>query len=285
MKKATIIATFFVFLSANLLAEPRTIERSISLTDPAKVAELDISLMSGTIAVEGYKGKTIEISVTTGSLKKLGKVKKAETSTHGKSESHSSSGRSTKGLKRITNSAIQLYIEERNNKVSIESSQKSHKINVSVKVPFNTNLELELHRGSDINVTNVHGYIDIENPRGAIVATGIKGPIVAESGRKDVTVVFDSFNPKNPSSLTAHRGVIDVTLPKKSKVNIEVKTYQGDIFSGIDAEFRSIDKVDNNKTENRQRISIGGAMAAKLNGGQQKLMLNTFRGDIYIREK
>jgi len=115
-------------------------------------------------------------------------------------------------------------------------------------------------------------------------ATGIVGPIVAESGREDVIIVFKEFNTEKPSSLNAHRGNIDVSLPKKSKVMIEIKNYQGEIYSGIASKFESIEMVaDGDPTSEHHVTVIGAAMVASLNGGTQKLLINTFRADVFVR--
>ncbi len=274
MKKIFVI---IVALSATTLsAKDREFSHSLTLSEPDKVAQLDISLMTGKISVEGYKGKTIEIKALIKDLRKVKVKSKKEDPTNSSL---------TKGLKRVENTSINLEIEEQNNKVDIDSSNRNQYISLIIKVPFNTNLELELHRGEGINIVNVHGSIDVESHEGPLTAIGIHGPIVAEVSRSNLTIDFDKFDLKKPSSLAVHRGDIDLTFPKKSSVGIEVKNYGGDIYSGLTAEFKSMDKVEKNESSKHQQITIGGSMVANLNGGKQKLYINTRRGDIYFREK
>lgn len=276
MKKTLFAIMVSVMVSTPTMAADREIKHSLSLSNPDKVAKLEVSLSTGSIVVEGYDGKQIEVSAK---VKNLMQVKSND-------ERHQSkTARSSEGLKKVENKAVYLEIEEDNNEVEIESLNRNQNIALTVKVPFNTNLEIDLHRGEDIKINNVRGEIEVSNHSGAITAVGVRGPIVAEAMRHDLVVVFDEFTTKKPSSLNVHRGNIDVTLPKQSKLTVEVKTYQGEIYSGLETEFKSVDIVEKNDSGRNKKVSFGGAMAATLNKGTQKLHINTFRGDIYLRNK
>ena len=287
------ILIFFLWTLSSMVQSAFAAERSVShnleLSDPKKPAKIEVSLMVGKIIVEGFKGKTVQIKAT---VNELDKVKEdhwgVNVNTHVNTETHGDSSESrpsTKGLKRVKKTNVNIDIEERNNRVSIESHNRRDNIELVLKVPFNSSLELEVNKGHGIKVTNVYGEIEIESVRGPISVKGVRGSIVAESSRSDMSIVFDEFNLQKPSSLTVHRGNIDVTLPAKTSALIDVKNYDGEIFSGIDAEFKNVDKVEKGKGKGHQKITIGGSMQANLNDGKQKLLLNTFRGDIFVRSK
>lgn len=285
MKNYLLAFATLLFVSCNLVAKERVYERSISLSQPDKLADIEVMLMNGSISVEGYKGNTIEILARVKSLDEVSeedglkkvKVKANKTSLAKKDDPR-------KGLTKVVNTGMQLEIEKSGNSLSIDTMNRKQYVELSLKVPFKSDLELQLHRGGDIDVKAVQGSLDIQNLRGAIKATGIVGPIVAESVRKDVVVVFKNFNTEKPSSLNAHRGNVDISVPKKSKVRIEIKSYQGEIYSGIDSKFESVDNVEEGDTNSDRNVTIvGGAMAASLNGGKQKLMINTFKGDVFVR--
>ena len=276
MKKFFIPLIAGLVFSTAAISKDREISHSVKLSDPKKPAQIEASLASGSIRVEGYKGSTVEI---------VAKIKEMKQVSDSNERTEEKTSRSSKGLKKISNKTIFLEIEEDDNEISIGSMNRNQNIELVLKVPFNSNLELGLHRGEDIVIKDVHGSIEVSNHSGPITATGIRGPIVAESMRHDMVVSFDKFSTGKPSSLNAHRGNIDVTLPEKSQLTIEVKTYQGEIYSGLNAEFASIDTVEKGDSEHEKRTSFGGAMAATLNKGNQKLLINTFRGDIYLRNK
>ncbi|MBV1909597.1 MAG: DUF4097 domain-containing protein [Kangiellaceae bacterium] len=284
-----VLLTLNIVVLSSVQAKEKKVSHSLTLTNPDKAARLEVSLMHGKITVEGYKGKSIEIEAVVRELSK-----ETDEFWHERIDVRVDTGMrdetppkkpSIKGLKKVEKTMVNLDIEERNNRVSIESHARRQDIELVLRVPFNTNVELELNRGNGIFVNNVHGSIEIESAAGPLSAKGVRGSIVAESSSSNITVIYDTFNLEKPSSLTVHRGNIDVTIPKKSSAQIEVKNYEGEIYSGLDTPFQSVDKIEKGKDGKRQQISIGGTMQAKVNGGKQKLLLNTYRGDIFVRTK
>lgn len=282
MKRFITVLVLILLSSTSLAASERKINESINLSKPDAKSKIDVSLYRGSITIEGYKGKGVEISAKIKGLENIAKKSKSQNSP--KKESKEAADPRLKGLKKVFNTAVQLEIEEDDNVISISSMNRKQHIDLILKVPFSADLELVVQNGDDIKISNVHGDIEVINARGGITATGVKGTIVAECARNDLTVVFEKFSTQKPSSLNAHRGSIDVSLPKNSQVAIEVKNYQGEIYSGIDAEFENTDSVKNQTSSGGQQITIGEAMLARMNGGTQKLMLNTYRGNVYVRE-
>ncbi|MCW8876320.1 MAG: DUF4097 domain-containing protein [Kangiellaceae bacterium] len=284
LKLVTLLAAMLV---PNQLMAKEVIHQ-LKLSDPSKPAKVDISLMVGNVIVEGYSGNEVEIRADKieGQSKKN---KKGSSYVYSYRTSDKDSDKKTKpsikGLKKVANSSLKLEIEEEDNEVQIESHNSRDMIALKLRVPKNSSLEISVHRGDDITINNVHGEIEVEAGGVPITALGIKGPIVAESARSDLKVVFAEFNTEKPSSLTVHRGNIDITLPKNASAEVQVKSYDGDLYSGLPAEFKSIDQVEKQESGKKQQIVIGGAMSAKVNGGKQKLLLNTYRGDVFVRNK
>lgn len=64
-----------------------------------------------------------------------------------------------------------------------------------------------------------------------------------------------------------------------------MQTYTGEIYSGVDETFVVDDEIQAPTQQNGQAITIGGVMSAKINGGGQKLSINTYAGDIYVRKQ
>jgi hypothetical protein len=253
---------------------------SLSLSKPGEPVSIDVEVYRGSVTLIGYKGDTIEISAKTspftGKDKDLKKVKKSinqETST-----------RSTKGLKSVKNQSMRLEIEEKNNNVEINSELLNQHVDLVIKVPQRSSLEVELYKGGDINIDGVNGALELESYQGMIIAKNVSGPIVAETARTDIVVTFSDFSKTNPSSLTSHMGNIDVTLAKKVAANVNVQTYKGEVFSGLDKSFVVVDEVKKSKRGQKQEIVLGGVMQAKMNGGGQALSLISYSGNLYIRK-
>lgn len=153
-----------------------------------------------------------------------------------------------------------------------------------IKVPFNTSLKIEQLKGDSIKINDVRGALELASHRGAIVVQGAVGPIVAESMREDIEVVFNDLDQTTPSSLTSHRGSIDITLSAQLKAKIRVQTHRGEVYSGLANEFEVDDQIQSRQSGGRRHVTMGGMLSADVNGGGQSLSLITYRGDIYVRQ-
>lgn len=271
--------------SAPLLAKDYTLE----LSDPDKVATIEVSLRNGSVSVVGYEGKTIEISSTVDALLN---VANANPDDEERQDDDNSKKRSTSGLKRIHNRSAQLIIEEHDNRVEISSHSRKRQVNLSIRVPHQSILQLGVHKGGDIRVTDLSGALELSNHRGAIRADNISGPIVAETHKKDIDVTFSSLDQHQASSLTSHKGSIDISLSAAFKGKIAVHSYKGEIYSGIDEVFGADDNASHKRKDEHsgmdssavQQITLGGLMTASVNGGGQQLTVETYKGNIYIRK-
>lgn len=269
---------------------------SLELTDPNQPMSLDVEMRNGSVSVEGYSGKSVEITavITPLSQKEL----EADENHHGRHKTrvrtrHYNGGqpepekksRSRDGLKSVKNASMNLEIEESDNEVEITSEFSTSRIDLLVKVPVNSVLEVELYKGGDVMVSNLSGPIEIETWQGDIIAKKISGPIVAETHSRTIEVEFASLSKDNPSSLTTYSGDIDITLAKKVAAKVNVQNYQGEVLSGLDEDFVASESVKRNKKGNKQEIVVGGQVSALVNGGGQELSLITYSGDVYVRKQ
>ena len=281
MKKNLITTAITVLTLSSAMAYGVEKKYSLPLSDPSKPASLEIELYNGTVTIEGYNGKTVEIIADISDAKQDGKLNKKMKP---KLNKHGSKPRSTEGLKVVNKSMMRLEIEEDDNEVEITSELMNQHVNLVVKVPMASSLDIEVYQGGDINIKNISGSIELESYQGSIIATGISGPIVAETAGTDIVVSFSDFDKANPSSLTSHTGNVDITLAKNVSANVNVQTYQGELYSGLTQEFIAVDEVKENKKSGKQKIVIGGILQAKVNGGGQDLSLISYSGNLYVRK-
>ncbi|NQZ89995.1 MAG: hypothetical protein HRT54_20695 [Colwellia sp.] len=283
MKKLslTLSLTFAAMLTGSMqLANAAEKSYSLALSKPGEPVSIDIEIYRGSITLVGYKGDTIEISAKTSIYSGKDKDLKKVTA----KINPNTSTRSTKGLKSVKSPSMRLEIEEKNNEVEISSEVSNQHIDLVIKVPQRSSLEIDLYKGGDINIDGISGGLELEAYQGMIIAKNISGPIVAETARTDIVVSFADLAKTSPSSLTSHLGNIDITLAKKVAANINVQTYQGEVFSGIDKDFVVIDEIKKNKKGKKQKVVLGGIMQAKVNGGGQALSLISYSGNLYIRK-
>jgi len=265
---------------------------SLALTKPDQPAIIDIELYRGSVSVIGYEGKTVEISANLSPIvddkesefqKKI--QKKIKNKVKNNLDHHQlSTHRSTEGLKLVKSEMFHLEVEEENNEIEIVSQTVNQHVALVIKVPFSASVAVEVYQGGNIDVNNVKGSLELKSYQGGISAMNISGPIVAETYTQDIVVEFNHFDEKTPTSLTSHTGNLDVTLAKNINAMINVQTYQGEVFSGLDSEFTSVDEVKNGTSNTKQKITLGGILQAKLNKGGQDLSMTTYIGNLYIRK-
>lgn len=293
MKKFT-LALLLSLAPAVSMAQNIEKRYSLELTEPDKPMSLEVEMRNGSVSVEGYSGKTVEITAVISPLsekeqKALNRNRRQEKAYRSAAvNSHEpekpSKERSKAGLKSVKNSSMSLEIEESDNEVEINSEYASSHIALQVKVPQSASVEVELYRGGDVNVSNISGPIEIETWQGDILAKQVSGPIVAETHSRSIEVEFTSLSDANPSSLTTYSGDIDITLGNKVAAKVNVQNYQGEILSGLNEEFVTTESVRRNKKGNKQEIVVGGQVTAVVNGGKQDLSLITYSGNVYVRK-
>jgi len=276
---STLPLTLVAMLASNIqVANAADKSYNLPLSKPGEPVSIEVEVYRGSITLVGYKGDTIEItaktSTFTGKDKDLKKVK----------AKINNSPRSSKGLKSVKSPSMRLEIEERNNEVEISSEVSNQHVDLVIKVPQRSSVDIELYKGGDINIDGVNGALELEAYEGMIIAKNISGPIVAETARTDIVVNFSAFDKTSPSSLTSHMGNVDITLAKNVAANVNVQTYRGEVFSGLDKDFVVIDEIKKSKNGKKQEIVLGGVMQAKVNGGGQALSLTSYSGNLYVRK-
>lgn len=281
--KAITFANALVF-SASVFAQQPERQYSVELSDPAKPMFLDIEMYMGNITVEGYEGQTVEIVAEVLNDFQPDKHKE-KWQKNWKRVDTNKPMRSTEGLTPVSHTAFSLEIEESNNRVEIESEFGSKPVAIVVKVPKTASLEVNLYTGDSINISNISGNVEVESHIGNINGNQLTGPIVAETHASDIVIEFNTFSDNAPSSFATHSGDIDISLLASTASTVEVQNYQGQVLSGLGTEFQSVDKVNKKQRENGQKIEIGSQLQAKLNGGGQIMSINTYSGNVYLRQK
>ncbi|MGE0640841.1 MAG: DUF4097 domain-containing protein [Thermoanaerobaculia bacterium] len=260
-------AATFLFAAIPVAAERLT----IPLTDPAKPAQLEVSLVQGSIRVVGTANREVTIEATS-------------------EEAESHFGREQrgdhKGMQRIPNTALGLEAEEKDNHVAVSAESWAREVNLKIEVPAGSSLELSTVNGGDIVVENVTGELDLHNTNGEIHVKDARGPVSATTVNGDVSVVFSATMVAAPMAFSTLNGDVDVTLPASLKVDVRMKSDNGEIFSDFDIAMNSSPpKVEEERSKGRYRVVVAREMVGKIGGGGPELFLKTFNGDILLRRR
>lgn len=192
---------------------------SVTFDDPGKPGRVEVSLIYGGITVTGYSGKevTVEARIKEKLVNEPDKVNEK-----------------AKGLKLIRINTTGLRLEQDGNTVEISASTFKQAVDLDIKVPFNSSLELSTTGHGDITVKNVTGVVEVNNSSGNISLADISGAVVASSANGRITAVLKSVDPEKPMSFSSWNGDIDVTLPGSTKAIFKMSSARGDIYSDFD---------------------------------------------------
>ena len=253
--KTGIIALTLLFTAGILSAQ----EFKISVQN-TKETRLVLKDFNGLLPIEGYNGSEIIITSTSGKVVPPEKAK---------------------GLKPIfpsgtDNTGIGLDVQKVENMITITclipfTQDGEYKI----KVPENMAIELSsgCERSNDISISGMKNEIDI-NTCHNIDLKNVTGPLVLATISGDINITFSSINATKSSSINAISGDVDITLPVKTPVDLELRTISGAIYSDFDF---------SGSQKDLKRVG-GNVMNHSLNGGGFKFAIGSISGNIYLRK-
>lgn len=282
-----------IVLMAAAAVNAQTPERAdVPLTNPSKPALIKISVMTGSITVIGYSGKTVSVEAVAMKREKdehdLELDDDHDLLDDDERDEHAKRRAKSKGMIRITDSSLGLKIEEENNEVSIRTSWiAKNNVALTIKVPFKTNLKLSALNGGFIKVDKVEGELEASHTNGPVTLTNVSGSVVAHTTNGDVLVTIDKINLGKPHSFTSFNGDVDVAFPGNAKFNLKMKTTRGDIYSDFKLQMQAPPKSD---TDGKRKggkfvLNYDKGVYGLLNGGGELVQLKTYNGDIYIRKQ
>jgi hypothetical protein len=254
-------------------------EFTVPFSNPSGPMKLVVDIKTGSIKVKGTARKDV--------LVKYSSEKEEDNDDHDHDRHDRNRNNNNRdGLKKISSGTMNLEASEYQNTVKVTSDNWSAKIEVIVEVPSNINMKVKTYNDGDLDVSNVTGTVELINYNGAISASGISGTVVAETYNGDIKIAYDKLTPDTPLSYANYNGDIDLTFPAGLKASLKMKTKQGEIYSGFDAQIQKSSPVT--KTESKTgvyKVKIDDWVKVDINGGGPEISVQTYNGDIYLRKK
>lgn len=265
IKSLIAIIILSVFIGS---AQDTTVELfSVPLSNPGSAGKLIVEQISGSVVVTSYNGNEVVVKASFGDEENK-KVKERV------------------GLKKISNSSMNISAEEKNNVVQIINEQFNRETNFEIKVPANFSLKLSTVNNGDINVEGITGEMDITNVNGSIMLQNISGSASADTTNGDINVTFNSVTKGANMAFSSFNGEVDVTFPKSLKANIKAKSDMGEIFTDFDMEvITQKPTMNTDKSSGTYKVKIEQWVNGKINGGGPEMLFKTFNSDIIIRAK
>jgi DUF4097 and DUF4098 domain-containing protein YvlB len=288
---AAILAALAAVTVRSATAQQRIV---VPLSDPARPATLDVSLMRGNISISAYEGNEIVIVTSAGDEEESDFEHEVEVE-HLEIEHEPEEGDddvagaprpSREGLRQIRNSAIGLTAEENANTVTVETDWGGTAVDLEISVPRRTSVQVEMHSGDDLAITGVVGDHELMNARGDIAATDIGGSAVINTSNGDIVASFTEVTSGMAMSFTSFNGDIDVALPAALSATLVISAGRGDVFSDFDFTLEpQAPVVESGAGDGRHRVRLESAMRAVVGGGGPEVRFQTFNGDIVVRRR
>ena len=249
----------------------------VALSAPGQPGALEVSLVSGSIHVIGYGGKTVVIDATARS-RRGGRDEDGSDEDDGKAP--------PSGLRRISPSnSLRLSAEERNNRVAVSTDSYARPVDLTIRVPQRFSLNIRTVNQGDIVVDNVTGELEVTNVNGAIALNQVAGSAVANTVNGNLVATFRSVTAGAPMAFSTLNGKVDVTLPAATSAALKLKSEQGSIYSDFAvAVTKTAPKVTRTAKNGVYRLSTDDWTYGKINSGGPEIMLKSFNGDIYLRK-
>jgi lia operon protein LiaG len=258
MKKIRYATAIIALILSNNLLHAQEFKVQV---ENAKSGKLILTDFPGDLPIEGYSGNEIVVTSTSDRFK--------ETPDR------------AKGLKAVypngtDNTGVAVSMEKNGNEIKLRclltiTQQGSYKI----KVPenFAINVKSECGNSGPLTITNIKNEIDANTCQN-ITLKNVSGPLVLSNISGNISVVFSELSKDKPISIASISGEVDITLPAKASVDLEMSTISGNMYSDFDLQ-----------SEKKQMQKVGGGnVNAQLNGGGTDLKIHNVSGNIYLRK-
>jgi len=258
MKKVNYIITIiFLLISSNFALSQ---EYKVAVEN-SKDVKLLLNDFPNSIPVEGYSGKEIIITSMDGRFSDVPDRAKGLKPIY------------TKG---VDNTGIGLSVEKNGNQVTVQCLLPQNKSgDYKIKVPDNIALKIKsgCERGSKVNVQNMKNEVEVSVCHD-ITIKNVTGPLVLSTISGNISITFTQISKDKPISIASVSGDIDVTVPAKTPMDLEMGTVSGNMYSDFDLQ-----------ANDKQMRRVGGSsINTRLNGGGVDLKLTTVSGNIYLRK-
>jgi hypothetical protein len=282
-----IILLFSTLIQAQKFSE--TIEEERQFPSQSSENLLVVNNVYGSVIVEGYNGDTVQI---TGDLEIRGNTK-------GKLEQ----GKTEVSMAVVPyNNIIYVYLESPYTNFDIKTGRYGHNennrwsnyknrdgynytLNITIKVPKTTNVELSTINGGVVEVKNIEANaITASNINGSITLENVSGKTYVNALNQDINISY-SKNPTEESTYESLNGDINITVQNGLNADVNFKSLNGNVYTNIDTQVTpSKSKIIKKKGEKGTKYKVDSNTQFSIGKGGVQLNFDLLNGDVTIKE-
>ncbi len=286
MRKTFLISCILCFLGMNLsllgldykVEEKEEIRKTLKFDDPSKLKEVLVDNIFGSITVEGYNGREVQLLV------------------------HKTIKARTKEIIQRAKEEVELEITEDGNTIDLyvdgpfrcnDKWRRGGKwrnpgyevhFDFELKVPHKTSLCLKTVTKGNIDVKNVEGEFEIKNVNGKIKMTEVAGAGEAHTVNGGIKVLFTK-NPQTDCSFHTINGDIEVSFREGLSADFRMKTFNGDAYSDFPMTYLPARPAVSKRHKGKYIYKSDRFVGVRVKKGGPEIKMDTLNGDLLIAKR
>jgi hypothetical protein len=255
--------------------EKEDIKQTLQFSDPAKARRLIVDNLNGAITVAGHGGNEVQL-VAIKTLRARSPEKLAE----------------AKEMVRLEiserDNVIELYVDGPFRRCDRDRNYRGSdyygfevQFDFTLKVPWQTDLELKTVNDGDIEVSNVAGEFDVNNINGSVKMLEVAGGGRAYALNGELAVRFKK-NPELDSYFGSLNGEVKVEFLENLSADVRLKTFNGEVYTDFHVTSLPARAAVQEKSRGRFVYRSDSASGVRIGSGGPELEFDAFNGDIHI---
>lgn len=172
------------------------------------------------------------------------------------------------------NTDVGFNVVQTGSDLVVESVRKSG--GAEIYLPKSQNVSATNTWDGDIYIEGFTGEVEANaNLNGGLQLVNVSGPVTAYALNESIRVEFDKIEQDSPIVIRTTNGEIDVTLPGSTPADLELSSWNGDIYTNFDLE-----RPEKGGLKSYGSNKFNGAV----NGGGVAIKLKSTNGNIYLRK-
>ena len=167
-------------------------------------------------------------------------------------------------------------IRQKDSIYKIETNVFSFNSNIFVMAPKRSSVGVNIKDMGSITIENLSGNVEAITKTGNVFIKDADGTISAETVHGNVIGDFSKQVRKNPLFISTFVGNIEIIVPKNTSNSVLVSSEMGNLYSNFQ-EVNTLTMAANSNHVKNRKINF------KINGGGTDFVINTIKGDIYLR--